>query len=108
MTSRDENSKRTRVEPVFKWLRDHAGRHWPARFVELAHGLADPPGVGKLVHLEFLTERRVPPSPQRLAWMVENVERLAPRDGRRWRPPLASADTSRECEPAPTRIAGGT
>lgn len=85
MTPSDENSKRTRVEPVFTWLRDHGGAEWPERFVELAAGIADPPAIGKLVKVEFESERRVPPSPERLAWMIENVDRLAPRDGRQWR-----------------------
>lgn len=85
MTSPDENSKRTRVEPVFTWLRDHGGANWPERFVELADGIADLSEVGKLVKVEFESERRVSPSAERLAWMIENVERLAPRDGRQWR-----------------------
>lgn len=85
VTAPDENSKRTRVDPVFTWLRERGGKHWPARFIELADGIADRPDVGKLIRLDFETERKVAPSPQRLAWMIENVERLAPRDGRQWR-----------------------
>lgn len=80
----DENSKRSRVEPVFTWLRDNGGEGWPARFVELAGGIVGPRDVGNLIEITFEKERRVPPSTRRLAWMIENVDRLAPRDGRRW------------------------
>jgi hypothetical protein len=30
-------------------------------------------------------EQEVPPTPSRLAWMIKNVDLLAPRDGRQWR-----------------------
>ena len=37
--SADENSKRTRVEPVFSWLREDGGTDLPGRLTELADGL---------------------------------------------------------------------
>jgi hypothetical protein len=79
-----ENSKRTRVEPIFRWLRDNGGDNWPARFLDLADGI-QVEGPGRLVSVAFEKERRIPPSPDRLAWMIENAERLAPLHGRRWR-----------------------
>ena len=79
----DENSRRTRVEPICGWLRDHGGPDWPNRFLELVDGLTATVTVGPVVKLEF--ERRIPPSTARLAWMIRNAERLAPRDGRLWR-----------------------
>jgi hypothetical protein len=85
VTRGDENSRRTRVEPVFGWLRDCGGRNWPERLVEIADGIRDSRPVGELVAIEFEKERRVPPSAARLTWMIENVDRLAPVDGRQWR-----------------------
>lgn len=85
VTSRpDENSKRTRVEPVFAWLRERGGREWPARLVALAHGLGVRIEPGPLVELRFEAEHTVAASTERLAWMIENVRMLIPRDGRRW------------------------
>jgi hypothetical protein len=78
----DENSKRSRIDPVCGWLRDHGGPHWPARLVDLAEGLDVRPWPGRVVHLDYAPERRVAPSNERLAWMIRNVERLTPRDGR--------------------------
>ena len=37
------------------------------------------------MRLDYLHERRVGPSPRRLAWMIRSAELLTPRDGRRWR-----------------------
>jgi hypothetical protein len=85
VTSRpDENSKRTRVEPVFAWLHEHGGNEWPARLIALAHGLEVRIEPGPLVGLRFEVEHTVAASPERLAWMLENVPTLIPRDGRRW------------------------
>ena len=81
----DENSKRTRVEPVFRWLRDHQRDDWPSRFLPLVVDLGVSIEPGRLVRLDFEPERRVPPSAKRLKWMIENADRLAPRDGARWR-----------------------
>jgi hypothetical protein len=52
--------------------------------MELA-GIADLFDPGPFVSLHCEKEKRVPASPTRLAWMIENVERLMPADGRRWR-----------------------
>jgi hypothetical protein len=85
MTTPDENSKRTRVEPVFGWLRDNARPDWPERLVRLADGLQVVIQPGPFVRIELEKERRVSPSPARLAWMIRNAHRLTPREGRQWR-----------------------
>lgn len=84
-TSFDENSKRTRIEPFFSWLRENGAPDWPQRFLSRAEGLAVTIQPGRVVRLAFDEEERRPASPARLAWMIVNAERLAPRDGRRWR-----------------------
>jgi hypothetical protein len=81
----DENSKRTRVEPVFGWLRASGGIEWPARLVNLAEGIRVPLAPGPLLELHFETEKTFRPSAARLAWMIRHAELLVPRDGRRWR-----------------------
>ncbi len=81
----DESSKRTRVEPAFGWLSQHGEPDWPARLLTLAEGLKTAIEPGEVGRLDYLRERRVPPSARRLAWMVRNADRLAPREGRRWR-----------------------
>src|SRR5215216_5967708 len=81
----DENSKRTRVEPVFGWLRDNGGDEWPAKFLGLVDGCSVTTDPGPLVRLDFEREVRVAPSAERLAWLIRNADRLTPRDGRRWR-----------------------
>ena len=83
--SSDENSRRTRVQPVFAWLAAHGEADWPARLVALADGLEDSDEVGPPLRVWLDPERSVEPSARRLAWMLENAERLAPRDGGRWR-----------------------
>jgi hypothetical protein len=85
MATDDQNSKRTRVEPVFDWLREHGGRDWPSQLLAQVHGLAVPVDCGPLVSLDYEREVRVAPSARRLAWMIRNAERLAPADGRKWR-----------------------
>lgn len=85
MQRQDKNSKRTRVEPVFAWLSDHGGSDWPARLIGLAEGLQSVGSPGALAgQPEYKRERRVPPSPRRLAWMIRNAEYLVPRDGSNW------------------------
>jgi len=83
----DENSRRTRVKPTFSWLKDHAQHDWPARLLKLVDGLGVRAEPGGIIPdgLHFEPERRVSPSPRRLAWLVRNAERLSPRDGRNWR-----------------------
>ncbi len=81
----DENSRRTRVQPIFGWLAQHGGTDWPARILRLVNGLEASLEPGKLLRLDYLDERRIAPSARRLAWMIRNAELLTPRDGRRWR-----------------------
>ena len=81
----DQNSRRTRIQPVFGWLSEDGGEHWPERMLSLVDGLDVSPAPGRLVQLDCVDERRVPPSARRLAWMIRNAQRLTPRDGRRWR-----------------------
>jgi hypothetical protein len=79
------NSRESRVIPTFAWLEAHGGDGWPQRLVELAEGLDVTLSCGPLLRLECIKEREVEPSNERLAWMLQNAERLAPADGRRWR-----------------------
>jgi hypothetical protein len=87
MSDLDENSRRTRVKPTFTWLREQADLDWPARFLQLVDGLGVRIDPGRVVPdgLHFEPERRVPPSPRRIAWLIRNAERLTPRDERKWR-----------------------
>ena len=82
-SDQDLNSKRTRVEPVFRWLRDHGPADWPRTLVETAHGLAVAIDPGPVVAVAFESPFRA--HPERLAWMVRNAERLLPRDVEAWR-----------------------
>jgi hypothetical protein len=77
------NSMITRVRPVFGWLRDNGEGAWPEQVVKLANitGLTN---CGRFVGMDLDPEREVPPTRERLIWMLRNVERLAPVDGRRW------------------------
>ena len=79
------NSRESRVIPTFSWLEAYGGVDWPQRLVDLAEGLEARPHCGQLVGLEFINERQVPPSNERLTWMLRNADRLTPTDGRRWR-----------------------
>jgi hypothetical protein len=81
----DENSRRTRVVPIFEWLKAHGGDDWPQRLVDLADGIGAELRIGKPVSVEFEKEREVGASPERLAWMIKNAAGLIPRDGRLWR-----------------------
>jgi hypothetical protein len=56
----DTNSKRTGVEPIFDWLRNHATEGWPAKLVELAEGLRVRIETGALQDVHFEQELRVP------------------------------------------------
>jgi hypothetical protein len=84
-TTPDINSKRTRVEPIFGWLRDHGDSSWPGDLLGLADGLKARIETGELESLSFEEEVQVAASPTRLAWMIRNAEGLAPVDGKRWR-----------------------
>lgn len=79
-----DNSKKTRVEPVFGWFERRADPSWPAHLLRLAEGLAAFQDPGVLHELTFRKEVAVLASGRRLAWMIENAEQLAPLDGRRW------------------------
>jgi hypothetical protein len=79
----DTNSRRTRVEPVFRWLTRNGGPDWPRRLLHLADGLIGVTPPGSPLPGNYTKEARVAPSPTRLAWMLRHAERLAPRDGRR-------------------------
>lgn len=80
-----DNSKKTRVEPVFGWFKKQPGLTWPARLLQLADGLVGFADPGPLLPpLTFRKEIAVTASALRLAWMIENAERLAPQDRRRW------------------------
>lgn len=81
----DQHSGRTRVVPVFRWLREHGGSAWLMELLRLADGLQVVDDVGEVVSIFIEKEREVFPSPQRLAWMIRNAHRLAPQDGRLWR-----------------------
>ena len=78
----DGNSKRSRVEPVFGGLVKHSGHNWPSDLLRLADGITVDNDAGKLLQATFLDEIKVPPTSQRLAWMIRNAPLLAPSDGR--------------------------
>jgi hypothetical protein len=84
-TPSSTNSKQSRVEPVFCWLRDHGGPDWPGALLQLTEGLVSVPHPGGCEEVLCTREWSVGASPQRLAWMIRNAERLIPRDGREWR-----------------------
>jgi len=79
-----DNSKKTRVEPVFGWFEKQPDLSWPAQLLRLTEGLEGFQDPGILRALTFRKEVAVEASGPRLAWMIENAERLAPPNGRRW------------------------
>jgi hypothetical protein len=81
----DTSSRRTRVLPVFSWLRDHGAPGWANTLVATAAGLAHVPRVGPVSRVHLESELKVVAGPRRLRWMLANGPRLAPSDGRRWR-----------------------
>jgi hypothetical protein len=81
---RRTNSRITRVIPVFGWLKKNLDSDWPSTLLKLADGITEPIDCGRFKHMDLDVERKVPATHRRLAWMLENAERLAPRDGRRW------------------------
>src|SRR2546430_9241925 len=95
MISKQSNSKRSRVEPVFGWFEEQVDHTWPSRLVRLSSGLTDFPDPGVLQSLIFRKEVSVPPSTDRLGWMIENAELLAAHDGARWRELLERAHHSK-------------
>jgi hypothetical protein len=86
VTEPDTNSKNTRVQPVFRWLEANGGTTWPAQLITLAHALTGRPNnCGSIGKVTLDPECCVPATHDRLAWMLQNAEKLAPKDGRRWR-----------------------
>ncbi len=79
------NSKITRVQPVFGWLKANGGQGWPATLVQLANGVAPLSTCGPVISVDLDHEFELSATPARLAWMIRNVDRLAPQDGRQWR-----------------------
>src|SRR4051812_23207562 len=77
------SSMTTRVRPVFDWLRDNCEETWPEKIVKLAN-ITGLKSCGRIIEMHLDPEREVPPTRDRLIWMLRNVERLAPIDGRRW------------------------
>jgi hypothetical protein len=81
--SDDRCSKTTRVQPIFGWLREHGRSTWADELLTLADGVQPRP-VGEPLKVDLDPERKVAPSAARLAWMIRNAGRLAPKDGRKW------------------------
>jgi len=79
------NSRVSRVLPVFQWLGEQGGPHWPRQLLHLAEGMESPTACGSVISVEAEKERKIPASPARLAWMIRNVGALAPLDGTRWK-----------------------
>src|SRR5262245_8633523 len=52
----DQNSKRTRVEPVFNWLSSHADANWPMELIRLSGGLNGVPQIGRCVKVRYNEE----------------------------------------------------
>jgi hypothetical protein len=78
------NSMITRVRSIFTWLSANGGPSWPARLVKMAEGVADLRECGSVLKVDLDPEREVLPTPDRLSWMIENADRLAPREGELW------------------------
>jgi hypothetical protein len=72
----DVNSKRTRVDPVFGWLKAHSDEEptWPARLLALAQGLEVDVKPGAVVDVVF--EHPVRASPERLQWLIDHASEL--------------------------------
>lgn len=81
------NSKVSRVQPVFGWLRQLGGADWPYRLVSESSGLAVRPLCGRVEQVHLDPEYAAPPTTARLAWMIRNISRLVPQDGKVWRQP---------------------
>ncbi len=78
------NSKNTRVQPIFKWLRANGGDSWPARPIKMADGAAELKRTGSTLGMDLDPEKKVSATPARLCWMLQNADKLVPTDGRRW------------------------
>lgn len=80
----ESNSRLTRVQPVFKWLKEQDDEFWPARLVSLAHGVEKLANCGPIERVHLDLELEVSATPARLIWMLENASRLVPSNGRNW------------------------
>jgi len=79
------NSRTTRVQPIFGWLRANGGKSWPAQLLGLADGISGLNNCGSIKKIELESERSVLATPARLAWMITNADKLTPRDGSQWK-----------------------
>jgi hypothetical protein len=72
----DVNSKRTRVDPVFGWLKafSETDSNWPAQLLALVHGLEADIQSGTVVDVAF--EHPVHASQERLQWLIDNASQL--------------------------------
>lgn len=79
------NSRISRVQPIFRWFEKHGGDEWPEKLLNLAEGISSEVECGPLVRpAVFETEHTQEPNPERLAWMLLNVEKLVPQKGENW------------------------
>jgi hypothetical protein len=70
---------------MFRWLIEHGGADWPRQFLSLADGISADRDCGPIVSAVLEPEAKVAATPERLAWMLRNHDRLAPQDGKKWR-----------------------
>ena len=96
------NSRQSRVDPVFGWLR-HQGTDWPTRLLAMAEGL-QPIVCGPVQRVVF--EAPVQPSSERLAWMILNGTSLQARRGRHHELRARLADEGR-CRAALRELGSG-
>lgn len=78
------NSKISRVQPVFGYLQKNGGPAWPARLLDMAHGMAKLDNCGALTAMHLDPEKKVPATAKRLIWMLEHASSLTPLDGKKW------------------------
>src|SRR5438105_2898726 len=75
--AQDQNSKRTRIEPVFGWLKENGGPDWPTVLLEIADGAGDKRDVAAIDSRIASVSGRAPQScTQRLHW---RARRASPR-----------------------------
>lgn len=83
----DQNSKTSRIEPVFGALSEQGGG-WVRDLVAMSRGIQAALPVEDAFDIEkcdFRKERVISASPSRLLWMLEHAKELVPSDGRKWR-----------------------
>ena len=76
------NSKVTRVQPIFNWLKKSKISDWAQILVDMSEGLNHKLKCGTVIDVVVNLEKTVPASPTRLAWMLRNAERLRPNSER--------------------------